>query len=259
MKLFDAHCHLQDPRLNLDDAMVRAREAGVAGFACCGTRPDDWHTVADLAQQASGVFPFFGVHPWFLDSLSKAWRDQLAQILAERTSGLGEIGLDHALKDRDDALQERVFAQQMELSRDLGIPVAVHCRRAWGRLVSMLTQWGPHPRGIVLHSFSGSHELVAPLAKLGAYFSFSGTLTYHRNKRAHQAAQTVPLDRLLLETDAPDLLPVIPGMTEETRRTAVNQPANLVWVVKQAARLRDMTEPELAEVCWGNAVRLFHG
>lgn len=255
MQLFDAHCHLQDDKLagDLAGVMARAAVAGLAGAMCCGSSESDWPATLAVAEKFPWVQSSLGLHPWYVRDRQPGWLERLrALLMASPRSGVGEIGLDHALEDADLADQEQVFVEQFALSVELRRPVSLHCRRAFGRLLELLPRLGEHPAGFLIHSFSGAAELVAPLTKLGAYFSFSGSITRSGNKRGHAALRAVPADRLLIETDAPDLMPVIAGCVPE----GANEPANLVHVLCAAAALRGVTEGELAALTRANAQRL---
>ena len=257
MNLFDAHCHLQDARLRADlpGVMTRARAAGVEHMLCCGTAEDDWAEVARLAEEYPAVVPAFGLHPWYAQRRSPAWMERLRALLAgQATAAVGEIGLDHAIEERNDAEQEAVFLAQLQLARELERPVVVHCRRAWGRLIALLAELRTLPRGFVVHSYSGARELIEPLAGAGGWFSFSGSITWRRNVRGREAARHAPRDRLLVETDAPDLMPAMP-QTTATVEDAVNEPANLVRVLAVVAELRNTPAEVMAEQVWGNARR----
>ncbi len=257
--LFDAHAHLQDPAFAADsDGMLRrAAAAGVCRVVVNGTSPRDWNDVAALAAHTPLVAPAYGLHPWFLDGLPADWEDDLARRLAaDPTASVGEIGLDLAIEPRDDAFQRDVFLTQLRLSRDLVRPASIHCRRAWGVMLDLLRAQGPHPAGLVLHSYGGGPELVPQLAALNAFFSFSGTLTHARNKRSPAAAAAVPADRLLIETDAPDLPPE--GIPRPPAGGApANEPANLPLIVAALARARGADADTVAELTRANGVRLF--
>jgi len=258
MKMFDAHCHLQDPRLDasLGDVMQRAKAAGVSRMVCCGTTASDWRKVALLCARHSELVPAFGVHPWRVNGMSPSWFDTLTDMIASEPSAtVGEIGLDYSILERDETLQEEVFCRQLQLAVALRRPAAIHCRKAWGSMMRILAGFGGLPEGFMVHSYSGSAELVAPLVKLGAYLSFSGSITRHRNTHGHAAAAAVPIDRLLIETDSPDLAPVKDGSPRTGEE--LNEPANLIFILRTVARLRGVQENELAERTWNNAQRLF--
>ncbi len=251
-KLIDAHCHLQDERIlpRLPDVIERAREAGVERMICCGTREKDWDAVLRLKEQYPGIiFPAFGLHPWYVKDRSSGWLNTLRGFLEAVPSAVGEIGLDHALENFNEAEQTEIFGTQLELAREHGRPVVIHCRRAWEALAGILERTGPLEHGGIIHSYSGPAELIPGLMKFGLSFSFSGSVTRAGNRRARKALGAVPPDRLLAETDSPDILPE--GMD------GVNEPANLVRVVKEIAALRGFSEEEAARVTSENARKIF--
>lgn len=251
MPLFDAHCHLQDERLfpQLDSAMRRAMAAGVTGLMCCGSGEKDWGLLPDIARRFPQVRLSFGLHPWYVGERTADWLNCLRTHLTSTPSAVGEIGLDHALDQATFADQEAVFLAQIHLANELERPVTIHCRRAWGRLMELLDEKGWPAHGFVLHSYSGSAELVQPLVRRGAFFSFSGAITFEQNRKGRAAAGIVPLERLLIETDAPDLMPRLPdGMPPVTGlRGPINEPGFLTEVLRTVAQIRAMTQLELSE------------
>jgi len=262
MPLFDAHCHLQDARLfpHLDAAMERATAAGVAGLMCCGSCEQDWISLPDIARRFPGVHLSYGLHPRYSGERSEHWLDSLASILTASSAAVGEIGLDHALDKSTFADQEFVFLAQIHLANELQRPVSIHCRRAWGRLMELLDSKGWPAHGFALHSYSGSSELVAPLVRRGAFFSFSGAITFEQNRKGREAMAAVPLDRLLIETDAPDLTPSLSPVTTILRETdghPINEPAHLTAVLTAVAKVRNVPGQELAEITKRNAEGLW--
>ena len=253
MRLFDAHNHLQDERLGGDPAAVigRASAAHVARMAVNGSAPGDWEAVRALAERFPEVVPCYGLHPWYVAERGERWLDDLAVRLADPRSAVGEIGLDHVVEPRDEEAMADAFRTQLGLSRDLRRPAAIHCRRAWGRLMEILREAGPHPVGMIVHSYGGGPEQVRPLTALNVFFSFSGSVTYPNNQRGRAAAAAVPADRLLIETDAPDIPPA--GWPEG----ATHEPANLVRVAETVAQLRGLSLDDLAALTFANAERLF--
>lgn len=251
MRLFDAHCHVQD-----EAALALARAAGVAGAAVCGTGPEDWPAVARMAVNHSFCRPQYGLHPWHLPGDLSAAFDQLADRLqADPLAGVGEIGLDRAVDPRNEAAQRSVFDRQLGLARELGRPVSIHCRRAWDAVIPTLRRFAPFRAGFVLHAFSGPRDRIPELAALGGFFSFSGALTYSGNRRGPLAVRETPVDRLLIETDAPDRLPH--GLGGAGGRLP-NTSANLSVVFRCVAELRgDVSEGDLEQALWENAGRLF--
>lgn len=256
--LWDCHAHLQDAAFEgrLEEVMGRARAAGVARIVVNGTAPDDWPAVAALAQQFSDlVRPAYGVHPLYVDRAHGDWQTDLRRRLeTEPAASVGEIGLDRSEAAGAIEPQLAVFEWQVRLAVDLRRPFTIHCRRAWDLMLPRLQALAPFPRGFVLHSFNGGEGRVDPLAALGAYFSFSGTLTWPRNRRSPAALAVVPADRVLCETDSPDLAPWRPDGAEAS---APNEPANLLLVVRRIADLRRGTVSEWARRLSANARRCF--
>lgn len=264
MKLFDSHNHVQDDRLfpQIDAVMTRARAAGVVRMGVKGCCEADWPRVAEIAKAHEGVHPAFGLHPWFIADRSPAWLGTLEALLVQYPqAGVGEIGLDHKVASYDAADQEAVFADQLELARRLERPVTIHCREAWGRLIELLDQIGELPRGMLIHCFGGSAEVALELVRRGACISFSGSITRPGNRKAGPAIRAVPADRLLIETDAPDLLPhnIDPARCLTAGGPPLNEPALLRAVLTKAAELRGIPEPELADLTFRNAERLLGG
>jgi TatD DNase family protein len=264
MHLYDAHCHLQDERYtdrSPAQLTAAARAVGVVGMMCCGTHETDWGRVAGIGRRLAGVAVCLGLHPWYAAERTAGWLKTLRRRLQDTPrAGVGEIGLDHALKNFDLDDQEDVFVQQYRLSIELGRPASLHCRRAFGRMLEVVTDSGPHPAGFVIHSYSGSAELIEPLTRLGGYFSFSGTITYPKRRRVVKALQAVPAERLLIETDAPDMTPFVPGAGAahfDPHGLGLNEPARLPAVLQRAAVLRDCGVSTLADQVWRNACALF--
>jgi len=257
MRLFDAHNHLQDERLSgrLEAVFFDAAAVGVELMATKGCRESDWGRVERIAAERKGVHPAFGLHPWFVEERSREWFGRLKEaLIAHPEASVGEIGIDRAVPERVDALQERIFLEQLELARTLERPATIHCRGAWGRLIELLDGFGPLPRGFLIHCFGGSAETARALVERGAMISFSGSITRPNNRRAGEAVRAVPADRLLIETDAPDIpLHNLPsGLPREP-----NEPSRLPFVLAKLAELRNEPEGDLAEITFCNAVRVF--
>ncbi|KAL4342298.1 hypothetical protein GQ457_08G005940 [Hibiscus cannabinus] len=261
MKLFDAHCHLQDQRV-LDKAPLlieTAVGAGVVYMAVDGITEKDWHLVKEMSDGYESVIPNFGLHPWFVEGRSPTWFDTLKQLFeANPSAAVGEIGLDKSplAKGVDFGQQMEVFKKQLELAKELKRPASVHCLEAFPELLQIMKEMGHFPSGVILHSFNGAPEVVPQLTKLGSYFSFSGHLMPLQEDEARKIVKAVPLDRILLETDSPDAMPTHPIYFVPGNAT-LNQPANVRSILIYVASLLEMEEEELAEISYKNAVRVF--
>lgn len=166
-------------------------------------------------------------------------------------AAVGEIGLDHAPEYRDDDAQDTVLREQWALSIALRRPVVVHVRRAWETMLAFLRSQGPHPSGIVLHAYNGGAELIPALIPFNAYFSFGGSVTFENHRRPRQAAAAAPDERLLIETDAPDI--AIAGLPDGR----APEPADLPEVGKAVAALRGVSLEYIANLTWNNAVSVY--
>ncbi len=263
MKLFDCHNHIQDERIfpQLEKVMERAHLAGVERMAVKGCCEADWPKVIEIMNRYPQTYMAFGLHPWFIGGRSSQCFQVLEELLTTYPQAtIGEIGIDHALENRNDADQEAVFMIQLEMARKFDRPVTIHCRRAWARLIELLDQFGTLPRGMLIHCFGGSAEMAAALVERGAYISFSGSITRPSAQQAGAALGAVPSDRLLIETDAPDILPhnmIADPSGFVAGGRLLNEPANLRHVLTKAAELRGISENHLAEITFHNAERFF--
>jgi TatD DNase family protein len=258
--MFDTHCHLHDGRLLAEAPalLARARVAGVERLLLAGVDPQGWPVEDALAAAHPGVYVSYGIHPQIVAEIDDDACDEMLAALAAalRTPAphlvaVGEIGLDGMGERRDSlARQERLFRAQLELANRHQLPVSLHVLRQHPRALAILRQIRP-TRGGVLHSCSASPELAAQYVALGLHVSFSGALTWHGgDNRARRAVASVPRDRLLVETDAPD-------QTPEPHRPRRNEPAFLVAIVAVLAQIWGVTFAEAACVTDANACRLF--
>ena len=263
-RLFDAHNHLQsDPFVGRQEELVAtATAAGVVRMVVNGACEDDWPQVQALARRFPVVLPSFGYHPWYQLGRTPHWRETLVNFLDETPGAvIGEIGLDRWKPGLAYGDQEEVFASQLQLAAARNLAASIHCLQAWGRLYDLLLA-NPRPqRGFLLHSYGGPAEMVASLAKLGAYFGFPGYFLHERKARQREAFKLVPSDRLLIETDAPDqLLPDALNaypLVDATTGRALNHPANLAAVCRGLAGVRGEPVEALAAQVGENFKRLF--
>jgi TatD DNase family protein len=265
MRLYDAHNHLQDERFagRQQELLDAAVQVGVVKMVVNGSCEADWPQVAALAREFSDVvIPSFGYHPWYLPERTPAWLERLRHFVRETPGAvIGEIGLDRWKPDLPYTNQEEVFTGQLCLATELNLPASIHCLQAWGRMHELLRN-GPVPaRGVLLHSYGGPAEMVAPLAKLGARFSLPGYFAHDRKTRQRDAFKEVPPDRLLIETDAPDQsLPDVRAthpLCDRQTGKPLNHPANLRAVYEFAAELRGMALTELVSQVELNFQQLF--
>lgn len=260
MPFYDAHCHLQDERLATvyPSLQFAYEKRGVEGVIVNGTSELDWDAVKDVAADLSVVVPSYGLHPWKVAQRSERWQEKLLAYWQDPEAGVGEIGLDRWIRDFDIKDQLEVFLWQFRQGTALGKPISVHCLKAWGLLFDTLRSEATRPEnGFLLHSFGGPKEMIAPFASLGAYFSLSGYFAFNRKHAQQEAFKKVPLDRILIETDAPDMLG--PDSVIATKlsidQKEINHPSNIVSIYGFAAELYGIEFNEFVEIVGQNMKR----
>ncbi len=207
--LYDAHNHLADPALVSHQAEIATTlsEINLKYAVVNGTSPADWPAVLKLAQSEPRIIPIIGLHPWEVNKALADWQAQFIDALDHGARGIGEIGLDQWIKDYDLDRQQAAFRWQLAQATERNLPVSIHCLKAIGPLMETLRSDPLPKRGFHLHAYNGPVELISELVELGAYFSFNlGQLKTGKTKTPERIC-AVPAERLLIETDAPNMLP----------------------------------------------------
>ena len=251
IELFDSHCHLDAPDFDPDRQAVvaRARAAGVLRQLVPAVDRAGWEKLRGLCANAPGLLPAYGLHPMYLPHHQPGHLDDLERWLAdERPAAVGECGLDHFVPDLDPEQQRFYFHGQLSLARQFNLPVVLHARRAVDEVIAALRRLGGL-RGVV-HSWSGSEQQAQQLFDLGFHLGIGGPVTFERAQRLRRTVATMPLQWLLLETDAPDQ----PGAAH---RGARNEPAHLGEVLAVVSALRGESPESVAAATTANAARLF--
>jgi TatD DNase family protein len=253
--LIDTHAHLDDEQFasDLPAVLERARAAGVVQMVAVATSAASSVASLALAVQHSTVFATAGIHPNHITKEPPdAWDKVVALMGRERVVGVGETGLDRHWDDTPFPQQEEFFARHLALSRAHGLPVVIHCREAEADVLHMVRdEFDRHgPLCGVMHSFVGDKTMAEACLAMGLHLSFAGMLTYKNAAALRETAATVPLDRVLVETDSPYLSP----MPLRGRR---NEPAHVAHTAACLAGLHHITPEELAEHTTANARSLF--
>lgn len=244
----DSHCHLQ----SLDDpdaAIERARAAGVVGMVCVGTDVETSRQAVELAARHASVCATVGLHPHDASRFASEWGnlEQLAAV--HDVVGVGETGFDFHYLHSPAGAQETAFRAQIGLAKDLDRALVVHSREAWDETFRVLADEGP-PARTVLHCFTGGPDEARRALDLGAYLSFSGIVTFPNADELRAAAAITPVDRLLVETDAPYLAPV-------PHRGRPNEPAYVPLVGTAVAAAAGRSDAEIALASAGSAAAVF--
>jgi TatD DNase family protein len=250
-RLADSHVHLDDERFDIDrDAILeRARRADVAMQVIPGTDAASWPRIQALCTPGNGLFPAYGMHPMFMHRHRADDLSTLSHWLAtQHPVAVGEIGLDFYREGHDAQGQRDYFRQQLGLAREFDLPVILHARAALDEVTTTLRRTGGL-RGVV-HSFSGSEEQAEQLWKIGFHLGIGGPVTYDRAQRLRRIVASMPIEYLLLESDAPDQ----PGTAHRGER---NEPSYLPDVLHCIAGLRNEDPGYIAAATTANVQRLF--
>lgn len=246
----DTHTHLLDERF--DDArremIGRFPEDGIDFVIECGTDAGDIGLAAALAEKNPRIYAAIGVHPHSASGYSPQVEEEIRRLAkSKKVVAVGEIGLDFHYDFSPRDVQEKVFAAQIDLARELDLPIVVHSREATEATWNILC--GAGVRG-ELHCFSGSAEMAIRYVESGFYIAFGGSLTFKNARRALEAAQAVPMERILIETDCP-------YMTPEPLRGKRNEPAYVRLVAEKLAEIKGIPVSEVARITQDNAKALF--
>jgi TatD DNase family protein len=253
--LFDSHTHLDDARYNDDrEAMIaRAREAGVEAFLTIGCDLATSQAAVELADHYPFVYASVGVHPHEVKHIQDGWYDDFRRLAKNhKVIAYGEIGLDYHYNHSSPKEQRDRFRQQIQLAREIRLPMIIHTREAQEDTVTILKEERASEIGGVFHCFSGDAWLAKEALDLGFYLSFSGVLTFQNATALREIAKQTPLDRVLIETDCPYLTPV-------PYRGKRNEPAYVFQVAQQLASIHGpaLSLEQISRQTSDNAKRLF--
>ncbi|MEO6138383.1 MAG: TatD family hydrolase [Luteimonas sp.] len=251
MQLVDSHNHLDTSEFDRDraDVITRARASGVTRQIVPAIDAPSWPKLRDVCAAHAGLFPAYGLHPMFLASHQPSHLQDLRDwIQCERPVAIGECGLDFHLPELDPTLQQQYFDGQLALAKEFDLPLIVHARHAVEAVIVSFKRFAG-VRGVV-HSFSGSIEQARQLWNLGFMIGLGAPVTYERANRLRKLAATMPIEYLLLETDAPD-------QPDAQHRGQRNEPARLTNVLQTIAHLRNQDAECIAAATTANAERLF--
>jgi TatD DNase family protein len=254
MEYFDSHCHLDPMRFGaeLPAVLERAKEAGVVGMAVIGTRAADSEAAAALAAREPGIVAAAGIHPNDVQEIVAGEWDRIERLVGSgRVAAVGETGLDWYRDHAAPEVQRDFFDRHIRLAQAHSLPLVVHTRDSLSDVLQMLSEAvGRGPIAPILHAFTGSIAEAAEAVALGCHLGFAGMVTFRSSAALREVAATVPLDRLLIETDSPFLSP-------EPLRGKRNEPSHVIHTAQCLALARGESLEQLAAATTANARRIF--
>jgi len=251
MQFIDSHSHIDFPEFDSDriDAIIRAEKAGIKKIIVSATTEQRWDLIRVLADDNQIIAAAYGLHPMFTGEHRISHLDKLKTFISEHdTIAIGEIGLDYFISNPDHNAQLDLFIQQLDIATEFNLPVIIHARKSLDIILRELRK-RPIIKGSI-HSFSGSEQQARQLIDLGFYLGFGGPITYTRATKLRRLVSTLPLESILLETDSPDQ----PDLNHFGKR---NEPAFLVNMAYEVAKLRGIEMDDLAEQIFNNTKQLF--
>ncbi|WP_303052373.1 TatD family hydrolase [uncultured Dialister sp.] len=252
MKPFDTHAHLYDKAFDRDRDEVLTRTLEAVDYVVIPSENYETSQKAvRLAETCGPVYGAVGIHPHETKYASEEILQKIGDLAQlPKVKAIGEIGLDYHFFYSDKETQQKWFARQIELARDLDLPFLIHDREAHGDTLSILKKHKNSRMRGIMHCFSGSVETAEELMKLGFYISFAGPLVFPNSRRLKEAAREIPLDRLLIETDSPYLTP-------PPHRGERNEPANVIYVAEEIARLKGIPVEIVVEETRKNGLSIY--
>ena len=251
IELIDSHCHLDFPVFDADRSalIAQCKAQGIKHFIVPGVDVENWPRLLKLREGFSEISIAFGLHPYFIDSHQESGLQLLEQYCQQHNPiAVGEIGLDFYRKDLAPEKQKHFFARQLEIAEQFNLPVILHVRKAHQDVLSLLKT--KHSHGGIAHAFNGSYEQAKQYIALGFKLGFGGALTYPNATRLRKLAEQVPLDSIVLETDAPDMKPYDYA---ENRNTSLT----LLQVLQELSEIRQCESDSLGKIFTQNVKTVF--
>lgn len=252
MQIVDTHCHIDFEVFDSDREQVlgRAFEIGIRRIVVPGVARDSWERLVELCKKQPRLDFALGLHPVFIAAHKGEDLNDLPGMVEEYSPiAIGEIGLDFFLKDLDSEKQRVFFQSQLEIARQFQLPVILHVRKAHDEVIALLEKHGIHAG--IAHAFNGSLQQAQRYIQLGFKLGFGGMLTFDRSRKLRELARVLPLEAIVLETDAPD-------MTVSQHRGQRNSPEYLTYVVQALAEIRQQSPEEICEQTTRNAQDVFN-
>ncbi len=254
MELIDTHCHLMmgDLAEQVEAVLERARQAKVTSWITIGTTLEDGQANIELAKEFDNLYCTVGIHPHEAGIQEAGWLQALkSQALNEKVVSLGEMGLDYYYDHSPRDVQQKVFAEQLELAKELKLPAVIHCRDAMEDCLGILKDFTRDDLPVVFHCYAGNLTETRTVLDRGYLVSFTGVITFKNAEKTREVARYVPLDRIMLETDAPFMSPV------PKRNVKPNEPALMIHTAQKLAEIKETTLEHIAGLTTENAQTFF--
>ena len=251
--IFDTHAHYDDEQFDIDrdSLLLSMKENGIGTIVNIGANLASSKTTLELAHKYDFIYAAVGVHPSDSAELSDDNFDMIRQMSAdEKCVAIGEIGLDYYWPEPDHEIQKKWFVRQLDLAREVGLPVVIHSRDAAADTVEILKDNNAGDIGGVVHCFSYSKEVALECVKMGFYIGVGGVLTFKNGKKMKEVVSEIPIEKIILETDCPYLAP-------EPNRGKRNSSLNLPYVVKAMAEIKGISEQEVIDITESNARAMY--
>lgn len=251
--IFDSHAHYDDEAFDDDreELLNSMKKFGIGYIVNVGASMESTRASVELAQQYDFVYAAVGVHPSDAEGLNE---DDMQRIKAysalEKVVAIGEIGLDYHYPEPEKETQKKWFRRQLELAKEVSLPVIIHSRDAANDTLEILKEYDGRLKGGVIHCFSYSPEMAAEYVKMGYYIGIGGVLTFKNAKKLKEVADIVPIDRIVIETDCPYLSP-------EPHRGTRNTSLNLPYVIAGLAKIKGLSDKEIINITCRNAMNLY--
>ena len=252
--MIDSHCHLDHSPLyeKLNEVIKRAQLAGVKFFLTISTSLKNFETVKTIISKYENIYGTLGIHPHETNDHVNVDKKKLLELKGRNNKiiGIGETGLDYYYQNSDKLIQKKKFIEHIEAAIDLGLPIIVHSREAEIDTFNILKDFSSMNPKILMHCFSGSSNFSRNLLDIGAYISLSGIITFKKSIKLQEIASSIPIDRLLIETDSPFLAP-------EPKRGSTNEPSFIKYTAQKLAEIKNISYEDLIVYTSNNFIKLF--
>tara|TARA_Y100000994_G_scaffold222946_1_gene203541 strand:- start:78 stop:854 length:777 start_codon:yes stop_codon:yes gene_type:complete len=252
--IIDTHCHLDFKEFNEDfnDVLLNAKTNNISGMQTICTKIDEFPKILDIAKKHSNIWCSVGTHPHNAESEKHISQDNIKNLCDnDKVIGIGETGLDYYYENSNKEDQINSFLKHIEVAKITGMPLIIHARDADDDMIEILTkEYNKSPFTGVIHCFTSSYKLAEAALSIGFYISFSGIITFKNADEIRNSCKKIPIERILVETDAPFLAPV-------PYRGKRNEPSYITETIKKVAEIKELTVEEVTNITTNNFFDLF--